>query len=72
VRFNRSVKVLVETAVAGRWPKVKAERVRWNRVINAYVSIGETMTLAWRDLDWVTPKASNDPNGTWIKVKEVR
>jgi hypothetical protein len=30
-----------------------------------------TMTVMWRDLDWVTPQASNDPNGTWIKVRNV-
>lgn len=79
VRFNRAVKVLVHTAVkSGRWPKVEAMRVEWNRFACEYVpkldSDGNpiTMTVMWRDLDWVTPQASNDPNGTWIKVKEVR
>lgn len=73
VRFNRAVQVLVDTAVAsGRWPKVEAMRVQWNRLQGCYEPTGETMTLMWRDLDWVTPQASNDPNGTWIKVKGVR
>ena len=73
VRFNRSVRVLVHTAVDhGRWPKVEAMRIQWNRLLGGYVDTGETMVLMWRDLDWVTPQASNDPNGTWIKVKEVR
>jgi hypothetical protein len=73
VRFNRAVRVLVHTAVGhGRWPKVEAVRVQWNRLLGEYVDTGETMTIMWRDLDWVTPQASNDPNGTWIKVKEVR
>lgn len=73
VRFNRAVRVLVDTAIDhGRWPKVEAMRVAWNRLLHEYVDTGETMTIYWRDLDWVTPQASNDPNGTWIKVKEVR
>lgn len=79
VRFNRAVRVLVDTAVGhGRWPKVEAVRVEWNRFLSEYVpkldSDGRPvmMTVMWRDLDWVTPQASNDPNGTWIKVKEVR
>ncbi len=72
VRFNRSVRVLTDTAELGRWPKVSMERVQWNKIIGEYVPIGETMVVFWRDLDWVTPQASNDPNGTWVKVKEVR
>lgn len=73
VRFNRAVRIIVDTAVGhGRWPKVIAMRVVWNRLLGEYVDTGETMVLMWRDLDWVTPQASNDPNGTWIKVKEVR
>lgn len=73
VRFNRAVRVLTDTAVKNdRWPKVEAARVAWNRLIGEYVDTGETMTVMWRDLDWVTPQASNNPNGTWIKVKEVR
>ena len=78
VRFNRAVEVQVHTAVShGRWPKVEAIRVEWNRMLGEYVhQLDEdkrpvTMTVMWRDLDWVTPQASNDPNGTWIKVRNV-
>lgn len=78
VRWNRAVQIRVETAVVtGRWPKVEAIRVEWNKMLGQYQpklikGQPEIMLLMWRDLDWVTPQASNDPNGTWIKVKEVR
>lgn len=68
VRFNRSVEVLTDTAILGRWPVVQAERVQWNPLICEYERIGERMTLRWQDLDWVTTQASGDPNGTWMKV----
>lgn len=72
VRWNRSVRVLPETAKFGRWPSVTVRRVQWNCLIQDYVDIGEPMRVMWRDLDWFTPQASNDPNGTWVKVVQVR
>lgn len=73
VRFNRAVEVLTETAVTnGRWPQVDCARVEWNQFFGEYQRTGETMTVLWRDLDWITPQLSNDPNGTWIKVKEIK
>ena len=73
VRFNRAVRILIHTAIdSGRWPQVRAMRVEWNRFLKEYVDTGEEMQIYWRDLDWVTPQASNDPNGTWIKVTNVK
>ena len=67
------MKILTTTAsCGGRWPRVKAMRVEWNRLLGEYVDTGEFMELYWRDLDWVTPQASNNPNGTWIKVTNVK
>lgn len=70
VRFNRSVRVLVETAAtnAAGHPYVRAERVRWDWREERFVPTGRYHTLTWAQLDWVTWQVTGDPNGTWIKV----
>ncbi len=76
VRFNRSVLVDVTTADfnADGNPYVIATRVRWNWRAEQYDIVYRpdgtpwTHTLTWTQLDYVTWKASGDPNGTWIKV----
>ncbi len=75
-RFNRSVRVLVNTARTVNGERmVTAERVRWNWRAKCFQTLTLadkitpiTMTLKWSRLDWVTTQACNDPNGTWVKV----
>jgi hypothetical protein len=72
VRFNRAVLVdaeSVRTTAAGH-PTVRAERLQRTRD-GGWRRTGVFMTVSWKLLDWFTPQAGGDPNGTWVKVTHV-
>ena len=75
VRFNRSVRILPETAtITNRGPTVIAERIRWNWRAGRFDTMLDAnktpirVTLEWAQLDWATRVATGDPNGAWTKI----
>jgi hypothetical protein len=67
-RYNRSVRIHPETSTKGKNPTVQATRVRWSKKLAIWLDTDETMTLEWNTVDWLSWKATGDPNGTWCKV----
>ena len=67
-RFNRALRIHPETATSGRNPTVLATRVKWDKKLGIWVDLDEQMTLEWATVDWLSWRASGDPNGTWCKV----
>lgn len=68
-RFNRALRVLtLKSGITPGGPTVEAARVKWWSKGGIWIDTGETMLLEWKYVDWVTWKARNDPNGTWMKV----
>lgn len=66
-RFNRAVRFDGTTTRDGQ-PAMRVQRVRFNRRTGLWADFGETMTLRWDRLDWISFRAAGDPNGTWMKV----
>lgn len=67
-RFNRALRLHPETVKMGKNPTVEATRVKWNKKLGIWVDLEETMTLNWATVDWLSWRATGDPNGTWCKV----
>ena len=64
-RFNRALRVIPDTEDK---LTVEAVRVKFSRKLGIWLDTAERMTINWSTLDWVSWKASGDPNGTWAKV----
>lgn len=69
VRFNRAVRVHVHTAsMSDEGPSVHVNRVRWDWRKKRWIDLDQEFDVLWKNLDWVTWKATGDPNYTWKKV----
>lgn len=67
-RFNRALRIHPETSTSGSNPTVQATRVKWNKKLGIWIDLDEVMTLEWTTVDWLSWRATGDPNGTWCKV----